>query len=132
MDAVAIAETAVAALSPYLIELAKGAAGKAGEAAYQGAAKLLDFLKRKLIGAGEQQALSRLELEPGEADNQAALRVALRESLERDAAFLKQLEALLKALPRAGTTQSANVAGSGNVVTQVAGDNIHTTVGDRK
>jgi len=40
MDPVTMATAAVTALSPYLIEAAKGAAGKAGEAAYEGVAKL--------------------------------------------------------------------------------------------
>jgi len=75
-----MATVTVAAVSPYLVEAAKGAAGKVGEAAYAGSAKLLKFLKSKLRGADEK-ALSRVEHEPENADYQAALRVALRDGL---------------------------------------------------
>jgi hypothetical protein len=132
MDPGTIAAAAVDALSPYLIEVAKGAAGKVGEAAYAGGAKLFKFLKHKLTGGDEQKALSRVELDPEGVDNQAALRVVLKESLQRDVAFQNELEALLKALSKNITSQSANVVGDSNVVNQAAGKDINITVGDRK
>src|SRR5216684_2599701 len=103
MDPTTMAAATVAALSPYLIVAAKKAAEKVGVATYEGGAKLLEFLKRKLTGGNEQKALSRVELDPEDADNQAALRVVLKESLQQDAAFRDELEALLKALPKNAT-----------------------------
>jgi hypothetical protein len=131
MDPSAMAAATVAALSPYLIEAAKGAAGRVGEAAYESGAKLMRFLKSKLSGGDKQNALSRLEQEPEDADNQAVLRVVLKESLRQDATFRDELEALLKALPTNAGGQSANVAGDSNVVNQTAGQNINIAV-DRK
>lgn len=115
MDPATMAAMTVGALSPYLVEAAKGAAGKVGEAAYEGGARLCKFLKAKL-GGGDEKALTRLELDPEDADNQAALRIVLKESLQQDAAFRNGLEALLKALPKNAASQSANVAGDANVV----------------
>jgi hypothetical protein len=132
MDPATMAAATVTALSPYLIEAAKGTAGRVGEAAYEGGAKLLEFLRRKLTGGDGQKALSRFERDPVDADNEAALRVVLKELLQRGAAFQDQLEALLKALPKSATNQSANVIGDSNVVNQAAGKDINITVGDRK
>jgi len=131
MDPVTLATLAVTALSPYLIEAAKGAGGKAGEAAYEGVGKLFRFLKDKLSGSDEQKALRRVEEHPEDADNQAALRVVLKETLQRDQGFCGELEALLKSLPKTAPSQSANVMGNENVVTQAAGSGISINV-DRK
>jgi hypothetical protein len=131
MDPATIATATVVALSPYLIEAAKGAGGKVGEAAYDSVARLFKFLKSKLTG-GDEKALSRLEQEPQDADNQAALRVALKEAVRQDIDFGAELEALLKALPKTAASQSANVVGDNDVVVQAAGKNISTIVGDRK
>jgi hypothetical protein len=127
MDPGTMAAATVAALSPYLVEAVKGAAGKVGEAAYESGAKLLRFLKGKLSGGDEQKALSRLEQEPEDADNQAALRVVLKESLKGNATFRDDLEALLKALPKNAVSQSATVVGDSNVVNQVE-DATNTTI----
>lgn len=132
MDPTAMAVATVTALSPYLIEAVKGAAGKVGEAAYESGAKLFKFLKDKLSGQDEQKALSRLAQEPEDSDNQAALRVVLKESLQRDVALRNELEALLKALPKNAASQSANVVGDSNIVNQAAGKDININVGDWK
>jgi hypothetical protein len=119
-----MAALTVTAVSPYLAEATKGAAGKVGEAAIEGGAKLFRFLKSKLRGADEK-ALSRVEREPGNADYQAALRVALTEWAERDPASRDELAALLKALPPTTVAhQSANIVGDGNEVVQAAGTKI--------
>jgi hypothetical protein len=99
MDPIIKAAATVAA-SPYLTEAAKGAANKVGEAAYEGGAKLLAFLKRKLTSENEQKALNRVELEPEDPDSQAALRVVLKESPKQDIPFREELEVLLKRSPR--------------------------------
>jgi hypothetical protein len=132
MDPITMAAAAVTALSPYLIEAAKGAGGKIGEAAYESAAKLFKFLKDKLRGQDEQKALARLEQAPGDSDNQAALRVVLKEALQRDATLCNELEPLLKAVPQNITGQSMNVAGDNNVSNQAAGQGISISVGERK
>jgi hypothetical protein len=129
MDPVTMAAVTVAAVSPYLVEVAKGAAGKGGEAAYASGAKLVKFLKSKLTGSDEK-ALSRVEHEPENADNQAALRVVLREWVERDPASRDELAALLNALPKTAARQSTNIVGDSNEVVQAAGTNI--SIGDRK
>ena len=129
MDPATMATLTVAAVSPYLVEVAKGAAGKVGEAAYERSAKLWKFLKSKLRG-GDVKALARIEGEPGNADNQAALRVVLREWVEQDPAFRDELAALLNALPKTAAHQSAVIVGDGNEVVQAAGTNI--SIGGRK
>lgn len=131
MDPIIKAAATVAA-SPYLTEAAKGAANKVGEAAYEGGAKLLAFLKRKLTSENEQKALNRVELEPEDPDSQAALRVVLRESPKQDIPFREELEAFLKRFPKTKASQSANVVGNSNIVNQAAGQGIKITVGDRK
>ncbi|MGA2408789.1 MAG: hypothetical protein ABSG46_00145 [Candidatus Binataceae bacterium] len=132
MDPATIAASTVAALLPYLAAAAKKTAEKAGEAAYEGGAKLLAFLKGKLTGENERKALARVESNPENADRQAALRVELEDLVERDAGFGGELETLLKALPKTEATQSANVLGDNNTVTQAAGQNIHINYGERK
>jgi hypothetical protein len=132
MDPVTMAAATVAALSPYLVEAAKGAATKAGEAAYRGGARLFRFLRGKLQGADEQKALTRLEQEPEDADSQAALRIVLKESLRRDVGFRDELEALLKAIPTTEVSQVADVVGDGDTVIQAAGKDISINVGERK
>jgi hypothetical protein len=89
------------------------------------------FLKGKLTGDHEK-ALSRIEQEPQDADNQAALRVALKEAVRQDADFGAELEALLKALPKTAASQSANIVGDNDVVAQAVGSGISINVGDRK
>lgn len=127
-----MATVTVGAVSPYLVEAAKGAGGKVGEAAYASAAKLFRFLKSKLTG-GDEKALSRVEHEPENADYQAALRVVLKEWVEQDPTFRDGLAELLKALPKAAAHQSASIVGNDNVVVQ-AGQNVSIpgSVGGRK
>ena len=132
MDPITKAAATVAALSPYLIEAAKGAGGKAGEATFMGCSKLFKFLKDKLNGQDEQKALSRLAQEPEDLDNQAALRVVLKESLKRDLDLQNELNALLKTIPKAEASQSRSVVGDSNIVNQAADQDIDITVGERR
>ncbi len=130
MDPATMAAVTVAAVSPYLVEVAKGAAGKVGEAAYEGSAKLWRFLKNKFTG-GDEKALARIEGEPENADNQAALRIVLKEWVEREPTFRDELAALLNALPKTAPQQFANVVGDDNVVVEAAGSNT-ISIGGRK
>jgi len=130
MDPITMAAATVTALSPYLIEAATGAVRKVDEAAYESGARLFKFLKDKLTGKDEQSALSRVELDPEDADNQAALRVALKESLQRDGALRNEFEALLKAIFKNAASQSVNVAGDSNHVNQAAGRGIINITAD--
>jgi hypothetical protein len=132
MDPITMAGAVVTTLSPYLIEAAKGAGGKIGEAAYESGPKLFKFLKDKLRGQDEQKALSRLAQTPEDQDNQAALRVVLKEALQRDGTLLSELEPLLKAIPQTASTQSMHIVGDDNVSTQAAGQGISISVGERK
>ena len=131
MDPATMATLTVAAVSPYLVEVAKGAAGKVGEAAYEGSAKLWKFLKSKLRG-GDEKALARIEGEPGNADNQAALRVALKEWVEREPTFRDELAALLNALPKPTAGQSASIVGDDNVVVQGRDISVGGSIGGHK
>jgi hypothetical protein len=131
MDSASLAAATVAALSPYLAAAAKKTAEKVGEATYENGAKLVKFLKRKLSGENDQKALSRVEENPEDADNQAALRVVLKESLQQDTTFQDELEALLNDLPENAMSLSANVVGDNDVVNQAAGQNINIAI-DRK
>ena len=94
-----LAAKAVEYLLPYLSEAVKGAAGKLGGAAVDGAVKLLGTLKDSLAGEEDKAALADLEAAPEDADNQADLRKRLKQALAADPAFRDELAALLDKLP---------------------------------
>jgi hypothetical protein len=130
IDPTLLATTAVAALSPYFLEAAKGAAGKAGEDAYAGGKKLFEWLKQKLTGDA-QKALERVEADPGNSDKQAALRVGLSEALEADSGLHTELASLLQSLPQVMGSQQSNQVGDGNTTAQALGKNIHINIGGK-
>ena len=114
----ALAASAVTLLSPVLEKIRDGGAEEVGKA-------LVD--KFKGIFAKEaktQEALADLAVEPGDKDNQAALRKELKKALNADPALVTALQALLaehqEAAP-SGVTQTANVSGNQSVVIQVSG-----------
>ena len=131
-ELVNLAAAAVAALAPYGVEAGKKAAGKVGEAAYEGSVKLLAFLKSKLKGDEQQKALSRVEEDPSDVDSQAVLRVTLREAMSADATFQNELKAFLQSLTTLpasqSVSQSINMTGSGNKGALTSGDNNITNI----
>jgi len=121
LDPASLATAAVAALSPYLSEAAKAAAGKIGEDLYEDGKKLLSWLRGKLP-AGETKALDRVAADPSNPDKQAALRVSLSEMLEANPPLQGELAALLQSLPSvAAATQTMNQTGDANIGVQNIG-----------
>lgn len=133
LDSMSLAATTVTVLSPYFLEVAKGAAGKAGEEAYAGGKKLVSWLREKLF-VNDTKALDRVAADPSNADNQAALRVSLSETLAAaNPALLHEFDALLQAvsqsMPKFAVSQNANQSGDGNVSAQAAGQNNRINIG---
>src|SRR5438067_13611409 len=96
MDPSTIATTAVACLTPYLVEGGKEAAKKGGGAVGEKVMKLYDTLKAKLVQAPAQEALADLTKAPEDADLQATMRVQLKKALEANAPLRDELAALLQ------------------------------------
>jgi len=93
------ASAAVALLAPYLAKAGEAAASKAGEAAVAGAKALLEMIRRRFGGEGDQyarQTLERLEDKPEDRGRQAALEGVLAEKAEQDGSFRTELERLVQ------------------------------------
>jgi hypothetical protein len=131
MDPSTIATTAVACLTPYLVEGGKAAAKKVGGAVGEKVMKLYDTLKAKLIHTPACEALADLESAPKDADLQATMRVQLKKTLEANAPLRDELAALLQdiAPSNAGIRQEANITGDQNITPQIAGDSNTITIG---
>jgi len=128
LDPASLATAAVAMLSPYLLEAAKGAAGKIGEEIYEDGKKLVSWLRGKLPG-GDSKALDRFAADPTNADKQAALRVTLSEALEANQPLQDELATLLKSMPSFAVTQTMNQIGNGNVGVQNTGSGNRINIG---
>jgi hypothetical protein len=127
-DPITLATAAVAFLSPYLADAAKGAAGKLGEATVEGGKKLLSWLREKL-SPEDGKDLDRLAADPANSDRQATLRVSLAEALAANPGLQPELDALLRTLPTFAATQSMNQVGDGNTGAQASGQNININIG---
>ncbi|MBW4093535.1 MAG: hypothetical protein HIU82_20910 [Proteobacteria bacterium] len=114
IDALATAASTVAAISPWLTEIARGAADRIGEAATN---SLLAWLRTKTTGRA-RDALAGLERQPDSADNQADLRKQLAHLLEQDPALLAELRALLSA---GGDRMEQHVTGANAKGVQIKG-----------
>ncbi|GEP45548.1 hypothetical protein [Brevifollis gellanilyticus] len=122
MDLPALLQDTVATLAPalpYLYEGAKetgkGFAKKTGEAAFDQAVKLWNWLKPKAEATPAlQSAVADLAEQPEDADLQASLRVQLKKLLTDQPALVGELQALIQVSTTQTTTQ--NVVGDGNVV----------------
>jgi len=124
MDPVSVAAGAVTALVPYLAEAGKAAAGEVGKSTWAGATKLWTLLRGKLRRPEQQAALTRLELQPGDPDVQAAARVEVREALKKDADLLAELAALLQSLPEP-VRQTQVINGNDINAVQAVGSTVH-------
>ena len=119
LDPASLATAAVAILSPYFAEAAKGAAAKIGEEVYEDGRKLASWLRGKLSGT-DTKALERVAADPTNNDKQAALRVSLSEAFAANPPLQDELAALLKSL-RSFAAQNINQIGDGNVGVQNTG-----------
>jgi hypothetical protein len=128
LDPASLATAAVAVMFPYLLEAAKGAAGKIGEDVYEDGKKLVSWLRGKLSG-DNTKALDRVAADPTNADKQAALRVSLSEALEENQPLQDELAALLKSMPSFAVTQNMNQIGNGNIGVQNTGSGNSMNIG---
>src|SRR5271155_5105904 len=109
IDVLATAAGAVAFLTPALIEIGKGGAGKLGGTAME---TLLALLRTKTVGPA-RDALAELEGAPADPDNQAVFRKLLGKLLSQDPELLAELHALLPALDAGGDRLKQHVEGAG-------------------
>jgi hypothetical protein len=109
----ALAAGAVAALVPYLAKVNEAAAERVSEAAIEGVPKLWAFLKSKLTGPAQQEALADFTADPERPALQTVLQVQLEKTLAADPAFAKQVAALLATNAATQTTsQRMDVKGT--------------------
>ena len=110
-----LAASAVAVITPYLVEAGKAVAKKAGEATWARAEELYSLIKAKFSGHPvAEEALADLEKDPQDEDNQAVLRKQLRKLLETDQAFLEGVRGKVEAIHQGG---GIVVSGSGAAAT---------------
>lgn len=95
MSVTEIATAVISYLAPYLMEMAKSAANKAGEAAWQKATQLHQFLSARFHKEDQyfQQTLHQFEENP--QTRQRAFQELLEEILQKDPQFMKELLELL-------------------------------------
>jgi hypothetical protein len=134
IDPATLATTAVTCLIPFLKEAGKEVAKRVGGAATDTTVQLYNFLKSKLVSPGASEALTKLEKTPDHPDRQTLLQLTLKDVLIDDPQLRDELAALLKALApeTGGVTQTANVMGNEDVVTQVTGSGNTVILAERK
>lgn len=125
----ALATTAVATLSPYLVKMGESAAETLGESSVEGAGKLLGWMKSKLTGRA-QEALADLEAAPADDGNRADLTKQIRKALEADPALAAELAALLPA-EASGDMVTAIASGDNSVANAVKGSGNQTYIQGR-
>ncbi len=115
----ALASSSVAAIVPLLQKAVEKGAEEIGKSAASG---LLAKLKGRLSGGGAKEALEDLASAPADSAAQGAFNMRLRKALAADpdlVDFLKQW--IEESRSTAGISQTANVPGVHNKVTQIAG-----------
>jgi len=120
MDAVALAGTAFAALTPYLV--------KGGEELAKGAAKdLWELIKKPFVKDREKELLKKLETNPTDEGTRRDVVFKLGEFLEENPSLVKEFEEILQKLSHTvQKTNTQNVAGDDNVAMQdVSGSTIN-------
>ena len=119
IDIPAIATSAIALLTPYVVKGSEAFAKKVGDAAFEGVGKLLSLVKGKLAGP-----VAELEAAPADEDNQTLLRIQLKKALEADPAFAEEVQALMKDIETKGgapVKQILTITGDHNKSTQISG-----------
>ena len=114
--------SAVAALSPLLGKAVDKAAEKIGELTIT---SLVDKFKNR-VPESTKQAVNVLEKNPTNGDRQGSLRVSLEDAIADDpelATFLKEWLAEAQPVAKAagGFSQTVNLNGNDNIITQIAG-----------
>jgi len=136
MDTLAIAtiaSTTVSLLSPYLKlvgeNLAKEIGSKAGETAWDKAKQLYEKVKSKFtVKPDTAKVISALEKSPNDSDTQAAVRFHLKEMMETDSDFAKELANLLRETSEAGADTIFHTTINGNVQKLVQMGNVYGDV----
>lgn len=110
MDPAAIAAGVIATLAPYLAKAAGKFAEGAGQAALDQGGKLFDKLKARFAAAPvEHKQLQDLQAAPQDPLNQMVVQKLLRDALEQDPAFARELAELLQGLTATGPAPQFNV-----------------------
>ena len=123
IDIPALATSAVALLSPYLVKGSEAFAKKVGDAAFAGVGKLSVLVKEKLTGRAEE-ALADLTEDPESEDNRADLRKQLKKAMEENQSFAEEVRALVEDVKDKGgdqVSQMMHVTGDNNQSYQIAG-----------
>lgn len=136
MDALTIttiASTTVALLSAYLKRIgenfAKEIGGKASETAWSKAKQLYEKVKSNFVAKPETaKVINNLEKSPSDNDTQAAVRFHLKEMMEADSEFAKELANLLKETSEAGADVIFQTTINGNVQKLVQMGNVYGDV----
>ena len=119
MEPATLAASAVAMAAPYLGKVAKAAADAVGAAAGK---KLANWIRSKLIGPGEPEAIERTAKAPDDSSVQKLLGAMLDVKLGDDPALAEELAGLLKDAKDAGLVQTSVQIGNENTSVQIAGD----------
>jgi hypothetical protein len=127
MDPATIAAATVTVLSPYLTEIGHGALDKIGEDAIDAGGKLINWLRNKLSGNG-QEALKDLATHPNDSDTQATLRVQIKKTLEANPTLANELSHLLQQTGAIDASTMTVTAGDGAKVAQIKGSNKATNI----
>lgn len=140
MEAVAIstiASTAVSLLAPYIKKLGEELAKKAGEeigsqagkTAWEKAKVLFETIKTRFTQKPETaKVFSALEKSPDDVDTQAVIRFHLKEIMQSDETFAKELANILKAASDAGADTIFHTTIIGNVQRLVQMGNVYGDV----
>ena len=136
MDTLAIttiASATVSLLSPYLKlvgeNLAKEIGSQAGKTAWEKAKQLYETVKSKFSAKPDTaKVIIALEKSPNDNDTQAAVRFHLKEIMEADNDFAKELANLLKETSEAGADTIFHTTINGNVQKLVQMGNVYGDV----
>jgi hypothetical protein len=128
VDPVTISGLAVSLLAPYLAEAGRGAAKKAGEAAWAQAEAVIGAIRTKFSADNDSYAhetLARLEQAPDTEGRRRALADILAEKLQADPAFASKLSSLVE---DASPQRSVNVSVRGDRSFGVGGNIADSTI----
>lgn len=95
--AISLAKATIALLCPYLQRAGEAVAESVGNATYNKAKEVYEYIKTKFTdNVSAREALIDLETNPEDGDTQASARKELKKLLLADEAFAKELEVLIK------------------------------------
>jgi hypothetical protein len=118
------ASVAVSLLSPFLIKAGEKFAEKVGEKLADKTGQIYNLLKESFVGDEYARlTLLRLEHAPENEGRKSALETVIKEKMEEDNEFAKQLDKLIDEAKQADTN---NVIASGNRSVAIGG-NVHSS-----